>query len=58
MTEGDEYNRVKLSHKRTSRGGFTLFIIGFIILILGIGEYLLASYLQVLNMSEVKLIIN
>ena len=53
MEETGEYNRVKMSHKRTSRAGFTLFVLGLVVFIIGMGEYLLASYLEVLDKSQV-----
>lgn len=52
MEETGEYNRVKMSHKRTSRAGFTLFVLGLVVFIIGMGEYLLASYLEVLDKSQ------
>ena len=57
MSAGEnDFNKVKLFHIRTSRAGFALFCLGFVILVLGISEILLATFLEVLSISKVRLI--
>ena len=57
MSAGEnDFTKVKLFHIRTSRAGFALFCLGFVILVLGISEILLATFLEVLSISKVRLI--